>query len=127
MRMFEKRRIAILTAAVLIAASLAGAQSRGLGAIKIEDMKFHMQFLAAREFQGRSSPSVESDVAAKYIALVAQKIGLKPIMPNGSFFQELPVEVTTISPAKSVFRLVGPAGEQKFYFPQAFTTTNCTV
>jgi hypothetical protein len=123
MRMFEKRRIAILTAAVLIAASLAGAQSRGLGAIKIEDMKFHMQFLAAREFQGRSSPSVESDVAAKYIALVAQKIGLKPIMPNGSFFQELPVEVTTISPAKSVFRLVGPAGEQKFYFPQAFTTT----
>jgi len=96
MRFSDKRHAAVLAAAVLIAASLAGAQSRGLGAIKIEDMKFPMQFLAAREFQGRSAPSVEDDVAARFIALTAQKLGLKPLLPDGSFLQEVPVEVTTI-------------------------------
>lgn len=125
-----KKRIvcsAAILAAVCIIASLAGAQSRGLGAIKTEDMKFHMQFLAAPEFRGRSSPSVEADVAAKYIAMVAQKMGLKPLLPGGSYLQEVPVEVTTISPAKSRLRLVGAAGEQTFAFPQAFTTTMRTT
>jgi len=106
-----------------IIAPFAGAQSRGLGAIKIEDMKFHMQFLAAREFQGRSAPSVELDIASRYIALVAQRIGLQPIMPDGSYYQNVPVEISTLSPAKSYLRLIGASGERKFYFPQAFTTS----
>ncbi len=129
MRVMKVRSLSVVLAAVFLVsmsatvAPFAAAQSRGIGAIKIEDMKFHMQFLAAREFQGRSAPSVEDDIAAKYIALVAQKIGLLPLMPGGSYFQEVPVEVLTLSPAKSYLRLIGASGEQKFYFPQAFTTS----
>ena len=123
---FRKIRFFVFLATVILIAGLASAQSRGLRAISIEDMKFHMQFLAAREFQGRSAPSVEDDIAAKYIALIARKIGLKPLMPAGSYYQEVPVEVTTMSPAKSYLRLVGPAGERRFYFPHAFTSSTRT-
>jgi|GEM_PF-461503 len=123
-RLFSLVLAAVLSATIgLLAVQFAGAQSRGIGAVKIEDMKFHMQFLAAREFQGRSAPSVALDVASRYIALVAQKIGLLPVMPGGSYFQEVPVEVTTLSPAKSYLRLIGASGEEKFFFPQAFTTS----
>lgn len=100
----------------------ASAQSKGLKSITAEDMKPHMKFLAAKEFRGRSAPSTDLTIASKYIALQAEKIGLKPLMPNGSYFQDVPVEVTTISPAKSYLRLLSGGGEQKFYFPQSFTT-----
>lgn len=127
MNKLRRRFFIFALTAFVLAAGFAGAQSRGLKAISIEAMKFPMRFLAAREFQGRSAPSVELDVASKYIALVAQQIGLKPIMPNGSYFQEVPVEVTTISPAKSYLRVVGASDERKFYFPQAYTTAMRTT
>ena len=126
--MRDRKGRALFVAVVLVLgwAAVAGAQSKGLKAISVENMKFHMQFLAAKEFQGRNTPSVELDIASKYIALVAQQIGLKPLLPNGSYYQEVPVEVTSISPAKSSLRVVSGADERKFYFPQGFTTTTRT-
>jgi hypothetical protein len=100
----------------------ASAQSKGLKSITAEAMKPPMKFLSAKEFRGRSAPSTDLTIASKYIALQAERIGLKPLMPNGSYFQDVPVEVTTISPAKSYLRLLSGGGEQKFYFPQSFTT-----
>ncbi len=97
------------------------AQSKGLKAISTRDMKIYLQFLGAKEFRGRSAPSVEINIASKYIALEAERIGLKPLLANGSFFQDVPVEVTTISPAKSSLRLFGDSGEQRFYFPRSFS------
>jgi hypothetical protein len=100
----------------------ASAQSKGLKSITAEAMKPPMKFLSAKEFRDRSAPSTDLTIASKYIALQAERIGLKPLMPNGSYFQDVPVEVTTISPAKSYLRLLSGGGEQKFYFPQSFTT-----
>jgi len=96
------------------------AQTRGLKAIRAEDMKAHLEFLGAKEFEGRSAPSTALNIAARYIALTARRAGLKPLLADGSFFQYVPVEVTTISPAKSRLRVVSRDGEQVFYFPQAF-------
>lgn len=80
-------------------------------------MKFHLQFLGAPEFRGRTTPSAELDIASKYIALTAQRIGLKPLMPGGSYYQEVPVEVTTIAPQESRMRLTAGVGERIFHFP----------
>jgi hypothetical protein len=80
-------------------------------------MKFHLQFLGAPEFRGRNTPSAELDIASKYIALTAERIGLKPLMPGGSYYQEVPVEVTTIVPQASRMQLITGAGERVFYFP----------
>jgi Zn-dependent M28 family amino/carboxypeptidase len=91
--------------------------TRALDAIRAEDMSFHLKFLSAPEFRGRPTPSVEQDIASKYIALTAERIGLQPFMPGGSYYQEVPVEVTSIVPAASRLRLVAPSGARVFSFP----------
>ncbi len=98
------------------------AQTKGLKAISAENMKPYLKFLGSKEFRGRNAPSSELNIASRYIALTAERIGLKPLMPNGSYYQDVPVEVTTISTAKSYLRVMGESGEQRFYFPHAFTT-----
>jgi hypothetical protein len=117
------RIAAAIAAGAVLTAGSAAAQSRGLKTISVPEMKAHMKFLAAKEFRGRPAPSAELDIAAKYIALEAERIGLKPLLPDGSYFQFLPVEVTSMSPAKSSLRLMAGGSETRFYFPQAFTTT----
>jgi hypothetical protein len=108
-----------LTAAlVLVLAGCAkDVTTRALDAIRAEDMSFHLKFLSAPEFRGRPTPSVEQDIASKYIALTAERIGLQPFMPGGSYYQEVPVEVTSIVPAASRLRLVAPSGARVFSFP----------
>jgi len=100
----------------------ASAQSKGARAISAADMKPYLAFLGSKEFRGRSAPSAELDIASKYIAVEAARIGLTPLMPGGSYFQDVPVEATTISAARSFLRVSGPAGELRLTFPQAFTS-----
>jgi Zn-dependent M28 family amino/carboxypeptidase len=95
-----------------------GAASKALKTIRAEDMKFHLKFLGAPEFRRRTTPSAELDIASKYIALTAERIGLKPLMPSGSYYQEVPVEVTTIAPQASRMGLITGTGERVFYFPK---------
>jgi len=114
-------RIQILTIAFFLCAASCSpgdpSYSRGSKTIRAEDMKFHLQFLGAPEFRGRNTPSAELDIASKYIALAAERIGLKPLMPGGSYYQEVPVEVTTIAPQASRLRLIAGTRESVFYFP----------
>jgi hypothetical protein len=110
--------------AIFLAGGLAvpaSAQVKGAKTISGEAMKPHLKFLGAKEFRGRSAPSVELDIAARYIAVEAARLGLKPLMPDGSYFQPVPVEVTTLSPARSLLRVLDERGETRFTFPRAFT------
>jgi hypothetical protein len=93
------------------------ATERALAVIRAGDMSFHLKFLGAPEFRGRETPSAEQDVASKYIALTAERIGLKPLMPGGSYFQEVPVEVISVVPSSSRMRLAAASGERTFTFP----------
>ena len=113
----------VLSVLVLGLAVEAAAQAKGVKIISAAEMKPHMAFLGAKEFRGRSAPSTELDIASKYLALEAAKIGLQPLMPDGSYFQSLPVEVTTMSPTRSSIRVSGRAGELTLRFPQAFTSS----
>ncbi len=115
-----RRLCGTLLIGLMLGPIFVSAQSRGLKLIRAEDMRGWLEFLAAREFEGRNSPSTAYNIAARYVALEAKRIGLKPLLPGGEWFQPVPVEVTTISPAKSRLRVIGPAGEQTFAFPQAF-------
>jgi len=118
--MKSNRRQILTMAFFLCAASCSPgdpAYSRGSKTIRAEDMKFHLRFLGAPEFRGRTTPSAELDIASKYIALTAERIGLKPLLPGGSYYQEVPVEVTTIIPQASRLRLIAGTRESVFYFP----------
>jgi hypothetical protein len=112
--------VGVLSVGLVAAAS---AQSKGVKLITAADMKPYLRFPGAKELRGRSAPSMELDIAAKYLAVEAARIGLQPLMPDGSYFQAVPVEVTTISTVRSYLRVIGPAGETRFSFPQAFTTS----
>jgi hypothetical protein len=120
----NNRRRRILLAAVLAVCAMSGAflgaQSKGLRAIRADDMKFAMKFLSAPEFRGRGTPSPELDLAARYIALTASSLGLKPLMPDGAFTQDVPVEITTVSPTRSYLRLAVDGRERRFPFGGGF-------
>ena len=114
----------VLFSLSLFAAASLSAQSRGLKVIRGADMKIHLDFLGAPEFAGRPAPSDAVEIASLYLAREAKRRGLKPILQEGSFFQSVPIEVSTISPAKSRLRLLTAGGEQVLYFPQSFGVGN---
>ncbi|HSA97229.1 MAG TPA: hypothetical protein VLJ16_14330, partial [Acidobacteriota bacterium] len=118
-------RSSVLVATAGLAVILSGCSgnttSRALDSIRPGDMKFPLEFLGSPEFRGRSTPSAELDIAAEYIALTAERVGLKPVMPDGSYFQEVPVEVTTVVPAASRLLLSAGRDERTFTFPEDVT------
>jgi len=108
----------IMACLVFILASCSGdVTTRALDSIRPEDMTFHQKFLSSPEFLGRNTPSAEQDIASRYIALVAERIGLKPLMPGGSYYQVVPVEATTVVTRESGLRLVAEGHERTFSFP----------
>jgi len=122
------RRSAWLAFVVLVAGSLpAMAQVKGAAAIRADDMKFHMQLLGAPEFRGRNMPSVELEVASRYIALTAQRLGLKPLMADGSYFQEMPLDITQVSESASRIRVTSAGSTTTLHTPTAFGVRGRTV
>lgn len=113
--------LSVIALAVVLSSCSGDATSRALDAIRGEDMRFHLEFLGSTEFRGRGTPSIEQDVAAKYIALEAARIGLQPLVAGGSYFQEVPVEVTTVAAGASSLRLKAPGTERTFAFPDDVT------
>ncbi|OGD22232.1 MAG: hypothetical protein A2W03_09030 [Candidatus Aminicenantes bacterium RBG_16_63_16] len=111
---------ALAAALVLAAAAPVSAQSRGLKLIRSSDMRKHLEFLAAPEFAGRPAPSPEVDIASLYVALEARRIGLKPLLPDGTYLQYFPVEVMSIAPEKSRLRLITEGRQVVFDFPRSF-------
>ena len=54
------------------------------------------------------------------IALAAQRIGLKPLLPGGSYFQELPLDISRASEATSRLSVSTASGTATCYTPAAF-------
>ena len=77
---------ALLLSFVLTA--VAAAAPPGLGPA---DLRAHVTGLAAPEMEGRGSGTPGGDRAARYIADVLARAGLRPGGEGGTFFQEFPV------------------------------------
>ena len=84
-----------ILALLLLAGSLADAQSRALpdavraaaDRITAEQLKRDLEFLASDELLGRNTPSAGYDKAAEFIAARLKKAGVKPFGDDGSYFQ----------------------------------------
>ncbi len=118
---FSLMTAALAAAVVLAVPAPASAQARGLKAIKAADMKKYLEFLAAPEFAGRPAPSPEVDIASLYISLEARRIGLRPLLPGGSYLQYFPAEVMSVAPEKSHLTLFTEGRQIIFDFPQSFS------
>jgi hypothetical protein len=116
----RKLNVRLLPLWLLCSTIAANAQQRGMASITAEDLRTHLSFIAADELEGRDTPSTGDNIATRYLATVVERFGFKPLMPDGSFFQHLPLEVTEVSRSRSRLRVLAPAGEEIFYFPESF-------
>jgi hypothetical protein len=87
-------------------------QSRGLKTINEKELKYNLEFLGAREFRGRETPSPELEIATLYLGNWAKYAGLKPIMKDGSFYQVVPLTVTSVFQPNTSLRISGTSGEK---------------
>ncbi len=121
---FKVSRLSRLTFVVLVFAffntCLVPGQNRGLKTITENDLRNHLEFLAAPEFRGRMTPSSELEIATVYLANWAKNAGLTPIMPDGSFYQSVPLEVTAVAEPNTRLRLINEQGERVYYYGKSF-------
>ena len=63
------------------------AQKAGLKSIRADELKMHLQFLSSDELEGRGTGEPGLQIAARYLAVQATHLGLKPADEDGDFFQ----------------------------------------
>ena len=78
-----------LTSVILISFFLVSlqAQKKGLESINVHDLKMHMLFLASDELEGRNTGEPGMNIAARYLAVQAEQLGMKSADPQNGFFQ----------------------------------------
>lgn len=95
----------------------------GYESIKANDLSAHLHFLASPELEGRETSFRGQKVAARYIASAFQKLGLKPIGDEGTYFQHFDLEATRISERTSI-ALSTPDGKKEFWIRKDFLTNS---
>lgn len=96
------------------------AQRSGMQSITIDGLKIHMNILAAEDFLGRDTPSQGLNITSRYLASIVESYGFKPLIPDGSFYQKIPLEIFTINESRTKIVLSTDYGDQVYYFPDAF-------
>ena len=96
------------------------AQVKGLKTLTEDELRMHLEFIAAEEFQGRETPSLHLEICTLYLGNLAKVYGLKPIMPNDSYYQTIPVNVTSVSPSNTRMRVISDRGESIYYYEKDF-------
>ena len=95
-------------------------QSRGLKTITENELRYHLDFLGTKEFRGRETPSPELDIASVYISNWAKHNGLKPLMKDGSFYQDVPLNVISVSRSDTKLTVVKDGIETVWRFGKSF-------
>lgn len=116
----------ILLASTLLFACTSGRniQQKAVDSITAEELEVHLDFIASDEFKGRNTPSPELKISSRYIATLMESYGLEPLMPDGSYFQSIPLEVRTIDPIRSHIRLISNRDRQIFSYAYDFGITD---
>lgn len=115
------RRSIFLSAALLVVLTCAGhAQTKAMNSITADDLRMHLNIIASDETVGRDTPSAAVNIVSRYLATMAERYGFRPLLPDGSFLQNIPLEITAVSESKSRLRVISPTGEQVYYCPQSF-------
>lgn len=98
----------------------AGAARKAAASITEEELQLQLDFLASDEFGGRNAPSPELKITSRYLATQVELFGLTPVMPDGSFYQELPLVLSSVDEARSHMRLRTGGTIRDFTFPEDF-------
>jgi hypothetical protein len=113
------RKLLLISLLTLSAIVVMG-QNKGLKTITESELRYHLGFLAAPEFRGRMTPSPELEIATVYLGNWAESAGLTPILPDGSFYQAIPLRVTSVSEPNTRLRVLTDQGEHVYYYGKSF-------
>jgi len=95
--------------AILVSFSLYS-QKRGLESINSHDLKMHLQFLASDELQGRETGEPGLQIAARYLAVQAEQLGLQPVDPDRDYLQPYKIAEKSYDREKSMITISGADG-----------------
>lgn len=79
-----------------------------------DHFRAHVQFLADDLLEGREAGSRGHEIAARYVAMHLGALGLKPGGENGSWYQAVALQKTTMGPERGHITISGPNGEHRF-------------
>jgi hypothetical protein len=127
MKSFRSFLFCLVLALIFFASGCQTARQKAVESITAEELRVHLNFLAADEFQGRNTPSQELKIASRYIANTVESYGLKPLMEDGRYFQEIPLQVKTVDPSKTFMRLKSGSKYKSFFFPEDFGISGRTL
>jgi hypothetical protein len=106
---------------VNVACSDRGHASSAFGAkISPEALRSHLEFLADDALEGRRTGTRGHDVAAKYMAAQFAAVGLKGGMPDGSYYQKVPLRRTEVLPEATSLTLSGGGRTARFRYGTDF-------
>src|SRR6516165_9988719 len=90
--------------AVLLAVVLPGdgPSAPGNDSIRQQDMKADLFFLAGNGFRGRLTATPENDLASEFIASRFERLGLKHVGTDGSYFQRFHLSTATLGQSNSL-------------------------
>ncbi len=86
-----------------------------------KDLKTYMEYLASDAMRGRSTPSVELNEAAEYIAKEFRKFGLKPV--NDSYFQTVDFCASDLNVSKCKLTITKNGQTEDFEIKTNYTPT----
>jgi Zn-dependent M28 family amino/carboxypeptidase len=89
-------------------------------AISPQALKAHLEFLADDALEGRRTGTRGHELAAKYMAAQFAAIGLKGGMPDGSYYQKVPLRRTEVIPEATSILLSGPGKAVKLRYSTDF-------
>jgi len=123
-------RIRRLVIAVLLGAAAAAAQERAPGndAIRKENMRADLFFLAGNEMRGRLVDTAENRLAAEWIKSRFERMGLKPAGPGNSYFQPYNLMTATLGDENRLEIAIGDTAELRQrvgqdYYPLLFSAS----
>jgi Zn-dependent M28 family amino/carboxypeptidase len=89
------------------------------------DLKADLFFLAGDGFRGRLTATPENDLASAYIAARFDRLGLKRVGTDGSYFQRFHLVTATLGPSNSL-KLHGVTEELRLRSGQEFFPLHCS-
>jgi hypothetical protein len=92
--------------AILISSQLC-AQNKGMESINTHDLKMHMLFLASDELEGRDTGEPGLQVAARYLAVQAEQLGLQPLDADKDYLQAFLIAEKGYDREKSSISIIG--------------------
>jgi len=86
-------------------------QKKGLQSINTHDLEMHMRFLASDELEGRDTGEPGLLVAARYLGVQADQLGLTAMDAENGFFQYYTIEEKSIDREKSQISILSTGEE----------------